>query len=48
MKEKDGKLVFEDEISRYRYRIDSAIGLAKIFELDWKNPVKDAEFYKIL
>lgn len=46
MKEKDGKLVFEDEISRYRYRIDSAIGLAKIFELDWKNPVKDAEFYK--
>ena len=46
MKEEDGKLVFEDEISRYKYRIDSAIGLVKIFESDWTKPIKDAKFYK--
>ncbi len=41
----DGKLDYIDDISRYKYRIDSAIGLAKIFEQDWKNPTLPVEFY---
>lgn len=41
----DNKLEFSDNIDRYRYRIDSAIGLVKIFEEDWKNPQKSASFY---
>jgi hypothetical protein len=32
-------------MKRYEHRIDSAIGLAKIYEADWKNPKKDADFY---
>lgn len=41
----NNKLEFPDNINRYTYRIDSAIGLAKIFEEDWKNPKLPADFY---
>lgn len=40
------KLQFIDpDLDRYEHRIDSAIGLMKVFEVDWKNPNRDADFY---
>jgi hypothetical protein len=40
------KLQFLDpDLDRYEHRIDSAIGLMKVFEADWKNPNRDADFY---
>ena len=43
----DGSLGFLDptNMKRYEHRIDSAIGLVKIYEADWKNPKKNANFY---
>ena len=46
LKVRDNKLEFLDaDMKRYEHRIDSAIGLAKVYEADWKNPKKDADFY---
>lgn len=45
MRIKDGNLEYLDDVSRYKYRIDSAIGLAKIYEQDWKKPKLPAQFY---
>ena len=42
----NGNISFFDDFYRYEDRIDSVIGLMKIFEPDWKNPNKDINFYK--
>lgn len=42
----NGKLQFLDpDMKRYEHRIDSAIGLMKVYEADWKNPTNNADFY---
>lgn len=41
---KDGKFVF-NELDRYQFRIDSAIGLLKIFEQNWTNPTNSVDSY---
>lgn len=46
LRARNNKLEFLDaDMKRYEHRIDSAIGLAKVYEADWKNPQKDADFY---